>query len=144
MDVKTEDKHNNEQDSCKQPLNCLKGLQSFSQLYENGIKEVGNNKLSSLWDLIKNRSGGELVVIIAIICLSGIAKEFISNRNDGFDSFAFIGSLTIVLLIFVLALIALLRAISFNHAKSTKKQKDEKAQPGVGRECANENGNASG
>ena len=144
MDVKTEDKHNNEQDSCKQPFNCLKDIQPFFQFYENGIKEVEKNKLSYLWEFLKNRTSGELVVGFAIFCLSGIAKEFIRNRNNGFDVFAIIGFIITILMIFVLAFVALSQAINFNHAKSTKKQKDEKAQPGVGRECSNKNGNASG
>jgi hypothetical protein len=143
MDVKT-DKHIDAQDSCKQPFNCLKDLQPLYQFYKNGISEEKNNKLSSFWDFLKNRTSGELVAGVAIICLSGIAKEFISNRNDGFDSFAFIGFLITVLLIFVLALIALLRATKFNHAKNTKEKQSEKTQLRVSSERTNEDGIAPG
>lgn len=144
MNKTSDEKIINEQDSHQQTFYCYKDLQPRYEFYGKGLNEVKISFFSSLLAFLENRNGGEIVTAVSIIFLSLIAKEFISNRNDGFDCFALIGSLTIALMIFILALIPFLRAIKFNHAKNTQEQQSEKTQLGISRKCTNKNGVTTG
>ena len=144
MNKTTDENITSELDSHQQTFYCSKNAQPPYEFYVKNINEAKNGFFSSLLALLENRNGSEIVVAVSIIFLFLIAKEFISNRIDGFDSFALIGSLTIASMIFVLAFIALLRAIKINHAKNTKEKQSKKTELRVSSERTNEDGIAPG
>ena len=144
MDKTSDEKFYSELDSHQQSVHCSKDLQPPYEFYQTGIGNAENGILSSLFAFLKNRNGGEVVAVIAIIMLSGVAKEFIRNKNNGFDSFAIIGCFVIASMIFALGLLAMLRATKFNNAKNTQEKQGEETQPGISSERTNKNGNPPG
>ena len=109
------------------------------EFYETGINKVIRS--SSLLAFLKEGRGGEAVAVIAILALCIIARDFIRSKNDGFDFFALIGCLITVAMIFVIGLLAMLRATKSKHAEDTQENQSYKTQPGVGKKRTNENGN---
>ncbi len=115
------------------------GRQPFPpyEFYEKGVNEAG--WFTVILAFMENRTGGEVVAVVAILALFGIAKEFIRNRNDDFDGFALAGCLVSAAMIFALGLLAILRATKTKYAEETQ-EKQGKTQPEVGDERENENG----
>ena len=141
MDKTTEGQSNNVPESRQQSYNSGVDSRPSFEFYETGINEV--TKGSFLLAFLK-RGGGEAVSVIAILALCAIAREFIRSKNDGFDSFAIIGCLITTVMIFVIGLLAMLRATKSKHAKDTQENQSDKTQSGVGTKYTNENGNHPG
>lgn len=80
------------------------------------------------------------MAVVAILALWGIATEFIKKNSNGLDSITLAGSLLTAAMIFVIGLLAMLRATKAQDAEDTQKKQSEKAQPGVGNERTDENG----
>lgn len=81
-----------------------------------------------------------MVAVVAILVLFGIAREFIRSRKDGFDSFALVGCFITSAMIFLIGLLAMLRATKAKHAEDTQEKQSEKTQLRVGNERTHENG----
>ena len=94
---------------------CVESQPSF-EFYETGINEIVRG---SLIPAFLKRRGSELVTVIAILALCAIAREFIRS-NDGFDIFVLVGCLITTSMIFVIGLLAMLRATKSKHAKDTQ------------------------
>jgi len=140
MNKTSDEKIINEPDCYRQSVNYSNGSEPPYEIYTDGIIEIEKGRLSSLLAFLIKRNGGEVVAAIAIIVLSGIAKEFISQKDDGFDGFALIGCFVIASMIFTLGLLAMLRATKFSHAKNTEEQQSEKTKPGISSERTDKNG----
>ena len=81
-----------------------------------------------------------MVAVVAILALWGIATEFIKKKSNGLDSITLAGSLLTAAMIFVIGLLAMLRATKAQDAEDTQQNESEKAQPGAGNERTHENG----
>ena len=137
MDKASEGQINNELEPRRQSYHgCRESRPSF-EFYKTGINEI---ERGSLITAFLKRSGSELVTMIAILALCVIAREFIRSKNDGFDSFALVGCLITTSMIFVIGLLAMLRATKSKHAKDTQENQNDTAQSGVGTKYTNENG----
>ena len=112
------------------------------EFYKTGINKVVRG--SSFLAFLNERRGGEAVAIIALLALCLVAREFIRSKNDGFDSFALVGSLITVAMIFIIGLLAMLRITKSKHAEDTQEKQSDKTQPGIGTKYTNENGNHPG
>lgn len=110
------------------------------ELYETSITEAGRAWIAPILAFLKNRGGGEVVAVVAILALWGIATEFIKKKSNGLDSITLAGSLLTAAMIFVIGLLAMLRATKAQDAEDTQQNESEKAQPGVGNERTDENG----
>ena len=143
MDEASKGQNNNELEPRQQSYHCCGQSRPPYELYETGINAVGRGWITSILAFLKNRGGGEVLAIVAILVLFGIAREFIRSRKDGFDSFALVGCLVTTAMIFVIGLLAMLRATKSKHAENTQEKQSEKTQPGVGNERTNENGDTT-
>jgi hypothetical protein len=110
------------------------------ELYETGISEVGRGWIAPILAFLKNRGGGEVVAVVAILALWGIATEFIKKNSNALDSITLAGSLLTAAMIFVIGLLAMLRATKAQDAENTQESQSETPQPGVGNERTDENG----
>lgn len=142
MDDASKGQNNNGLEPRQQLYHCCGQSRPPYELYETGINEVGRSCIKSILAFLKNRGGGEVVAFVAILVLFGIAREFIRSRKDGFDSFALVGCLVTAAMIFLIGLLAMLRATKAKHAEDTQEKQSEKTQPGVGNKRTNENGTA--
>jgi len=141
MDKTTEGQTNNELGPRQQSYHSCREPQPPFEFYETGINEIARGSLITAF---LKRSGSELVTVIAILALCAIARDFIRSKNDGFDSFALVGCLILATMIFVIGLLAMLRATKANNAKDTQEKQSDETQSGVGTKYTNENGNHPG
>jgi len=107
----------------------------------SGINEIARGSLITAF---LKRGSSDLVAVIAILALCVIAREFIRSTNEGFNSLALVGSFIPTAMIFVIGLLATLRATKSKHVKDTQEKQNDKTQPGVGKKCTNENGDHPG
>jgi len=112
------------------------------ELYKTGINEIGRGWIAPILAFLKNRSGGEVVAIAAILALFGIAREFIRNKNDSLDSLTLAACLITAAMIFVIGLLAMLRATKVRNAEDTQEKQGQKTQSGIGLERTHENGSS--
>lgn len=140
MDEASKGQNNNGLESRQQPYHYCGQSRPPYELYETGLNEVGRGWITSILAFLKKRGGGEVLAIVAILVLFGIAREFIRSRKDGFDSFALFGCLITAAMISLIGLLAMLRATKAKHAEDTQEKQSKKAQPGVGNERTHENG----
>ena len=83
------------------------------------------------------------MAIAAILALFGIAREFIRNKNDGLDNLTLAASLITAAMIFVIGLLAMLRATKVSNVEDTQEKQSKKAQSGISIERANKNGSSA-
>jgi len=112
------------------------------ELYKTGINEIGRGWIAPILAFLKNRGGGEVVAIAAILALFGIAREFIRNKNDGLDNLTLVASLITAAMIFVIGLLAMFRATKVRNAEDTQEKQGQKTQSGIGLERTHENGSS--
>ena len=123
----------------EQPSNGSgKGLPPY-EFYQESINEAGRGWITAILAFMKDRAGGEVVAVVAILALWRIATELIRQKS-GLDTMTLAGCLAVATLIFVIGLLAMLRVTKAKHAKDTQENESEKAQPRVGNERTNENG----
>jgi hypothetical protein len=84
-----------------------------------------------------------VVAIAAIAALFGIAIEFIRNKNDDPDKFTLVASLITAAMIFIIGLLAMLRATKVRNAEDTQEKQGQKTQSGIGLERTHENGSSA-
>ena len=113
------------------------------ELYETGVNEIGRGWIAPILTFLKNRGGGEVVTIAAVLALFGIAREFIRNNNDGLDNLTLVASLITTAMIFVIGLLAMLRATKVRNAEDTQEKQSQKTQSGIGLERTHENGSSA-
>jgi hypothetical protein len=113
------------------------------EFYEKGINEIERGWIAPILSFLKNRGGGEVVAIAAIFALFGIAREFIKNKNDDPDNFTLVASLITAAMIFVIGLLAMLRATKVRNAEDTQEKQGQKIKSGIGLECTHENGSSA-
>jgi len=113
------------------------------ELYKTGINEIGRGWIAPILSFLKNRGGGEVVAIAAILALFGIAREFIRNKNDGLDNLTLAASLITAAMIFVIGLLAMLRATKVSNVEDTQEKQSKKAQSGVSHKRTHENGSST-
>lgn len=118
------------------------GRQPHYEFYEKGINEIERGWIAPILSFLKNRGGGEVVAIAAIFALFGIAREFIRNKNDDPDKLTLVASLITAAMIFIIGLLAMLRATKVINAEDTQEKQSQKTQSGVGLERTHENGSS--
>jgi len=118
------------------------GARPSYELYKTGINEIGRGWIASILAFLKNRGGGEVVAIAAVLALFGITREFIRNKNDGLDNLTLVASLITAAMIFVIGLLAMLRATKVRNAEDTQEKQGQKTQSGIGLERTHENGSS--
>jgi len=119
------------------------GTQPPYEFYETGINEIERGWIAPILSFLKNRGGGEVVAIAAVLALFGIAREFIRNKNDDPDRLTLVASLITAAMIFVIGLLAMLRATKVSNAEDTQEKQGQKTQSGIGLECTHENGSSA-
>ena len=112
------------------------------ELYETGINEIGRGWIAPIFAFLKNRGGSEVVTIAAVLALFGIAREFIRNKDDGLDNLTLAASLITAAMIFVIGLLAMLRATKVRNAEDTQEKQSQKTQSGVSHERTHKNGSS--
>ncbi len=114
------------------------------ELYEKGVNEFERGWIGLVLAFLKDRSGGEVVTIAAILALFGIARAFIGNGNDGLDGLELIGALVAAALILAVAALAIRQTTKAKHATHTQENQSKETQSGVGVESPHEDGATSG
>lgn len=84
-----------------------------------------------------------MVAIAAIVALFGIAREFIKNKNDDPDKLTLAAPIITAAMIFIIGLLAMLRATKVKNAEDTQEKQGQKTQPGTGLERTHENGSST-
>lgn len=118
------------------------GRQPSYEFYEKGINEIERGWIVPILSFLKNRAGGEVVAIAAIFALFGIAREFIKNKNDDPDNLTLAAPLITAAMIFVIGLLAMLRATKVLDVEDTQEKQSQKTQSGISNERTNENGSS--
>jgi prolipoprotein diacylglyceryltransferase len=142
MDKTSKGQINSELESRQQSSHDSGGRQPPYELYEKGIIERG--WIAPILSFLKNRGGGEVVAIAAIAALFGITIEFIRNKKDDPDKFTLVASLITAAMIFVIGLLAMLRATKVKNAEDTQEKQSQKTKSGISNECTHENGSSAG
>lgn len=142
MDKASKGQTNSVQESRQQSSHDGGGIQPSYELYEKGINEIERGWIAPILSFLKNRGGGEVVTIAAIVALFGIAREFIRNNNDGLDNLTLIASLITTAMIFVIGLLAMFRATKVRNAEDTQEKQGQKTQSGIGLERTHKNGSS--
>ena len=137
MDKTSKGQTNSDLESHQQSSFDIGGRQPPYEFYEKGV-----NKVAPILSFLKNRSGGEVVAIAAIFALFGIAIEFIRNKNDDPYQLTLVASLITAAMIFVIGLLAMLRATKVNNAEDTQEKQSQETQYGISDERTNENGSS--
>lgn len=123
----------------EQPFNGSRKLLPPYKFYQRGINEAGTIWIKPILAFMKDRAGGEVVAVVVILALWGVASEFIKGKSS-LNIMALAGCLVVTTMIFVIGLLAMLRVTKAQYVEDTKENQSEKTQPGVGNECAKENG----
>lgn len=142
MDKAPKGKPNSALESRQQSSHDGGGIQPPYELYKNGINEIERGWIALILSFLKNRGGGEVVTIAAILALFGITIEFIRNKNDDPDKLTLVASLITAAMIFIIGLLAMLRATKVRNAEDTQEKQSQKTQSGVGLERTHENGSS--
>ena len=114
------------------------------ELYGTGISEAGRGWLQPVLVSLKDRSGGEVVAVVAVVVLGGIVEEFVRNRGNGFDSFALIGSLVGIAAILAITILVVFGATKTKHVTHTQEDQSKETESGVGSEGSREDGGTPG
>jgi prolipoprotein diacylglyceryltransferase len=113
------------------------------ELYKTGINEIERGLIAPILSFLRNRSGGEVVSIAAILALFGISIEFVRNKNNDPDKLTLVAALITAAMVFVIGLLAMLRATKVLDVEDTQEKQSQKTQSGVSHERTNENGNSA-
>jgi len=140
MDKASKGQTNSVLESRQQSSHNGGGIRPSYEFYEKGINEIERGWIAPILSFLKNRSGGEVVAIAAIFALFGIAREFIKNKNDDPDNLTLAAPLIIAAMIFVIGLLAMVRATKVKNAEDTQEKQGQKTQSGIGLERTHENG----
>jgi hypothetical protein len=143
MDKASKGQTNSDPESRQQSSRYGGGRQPHYEFYEKGINGIERGWFAPILSFLKNRSGGEVVSIAAILALFGIAREFINNKNDDPDNLTLAASLITAAMIFVIGLLAMLRATKVLDVKDTQEKQSQKTQSGISNERTNENGSSA-
>jgi len=142
MDKASKGHTNSIQESHQQSSYDGGGRQPPYEFYEKGINEIERGWIAPILSFLKNRSGGEVVAIAAILALFGITREFIRNKNDDPDKLTLVASLITAAMIFVIGLLAMLRATKVRNAEDTQEKQSQKTQSGISYERTHKNGSS--
>ena len=142
MDKAPKGQTNSELESHQQSSHGRGGTHPPYELYKTGINEIGRGWIAPILSFLKNRGGGEVVTIAAVLALFGIAREFIRSKNDGLDNLTLVASLITAAMIFVIGLLAMLRATKVRNAEDTQEKQGQKTQSGIGLKRTQENGSS--
>jgi hypothetical protein len=135
---------NSELESRQQSSHDGGGRQPHYEFYEKGINEIERGWIAPILSFLKNRGGSEVLAMAAILALFGIAREFIKNKNDDPDNLTLAAPLITAAMIFVIGLLAMLRATKVLDVKDTQEKQSQKTQSGISNERTNKNGSSPG
>lgn len=135
MDKTAQGRTNNGREAGQQSLHGCGRSRPPYEFYETGISEVGRGWIVALLAFLKNRAGGEVVAVVAILVLWRIASELIKEKS-GLDGMALAGCLAVGIMIFVIGFLAMLRATKEPHVADSEKHESQKAKPGSSNECS--------
>ena len=144
MDKASEGQTNSELEPRQQSFYYGGGRQPPYEFYEKGINEIERGWIAPILSFLRNRSGGEVVAIAAIFALFGITREFIKNKNDDPDNLILAAPLITAAMIFVIGLLAMLRATKVLDVEDTQEKQSQKTQSGISNERTNTNGSSAG
>jgi hypothetical protein len=134
---------NNASESHQQSSNEGGRRQPSYEFYEKGINEIEKGWIAPILSFLKNRSGGEVVSIAAILALFGISIEFIRNKSNDPDNLTLVAPLITAAMIFIIGLLAMLRATKVLDVADTQEKQSQKTQSGISNERTNENGGST-
>ncbi|MBA7551583.1 hypothetical protein ES705_44129 [subsurface metagenome] len=143
MDKATKGQANSDLESHQQSSHDGGGIHPPYELYKTGINEIERGWIAPILSFLKNRGGGEVVAIAAVLALFGIARELIRNKNDDPDKLTLVAALITTAMIFVIGLLAMLRATKVRNAENTQEKQSQKTQSGIGLERTHENGSSA-
>jgi hypothetical protein len=106
--------------------------------WRDGLKELSWRDVA--FDLIRYRSGGEIVAIAAIVALYFVASGFIHNRDNDPGIHRLIGPLAVAGMIFILGLSGLIVATRRKYAQNAEQSKGGAAESGDWERSPRENG----
>lgn len=109
------------------------------KFYRKGINQAREEWITTILAFIQKRTGGEVVVLVAILALWRIASELIKERSSLYGM-TLAGCLSVATMIFTIGLLAMLRVTKGKHAEDTQENQSKTPQPGVSNECQKEIG----
>jgi len=134
---------NNGLGPCQRSSHNSEQFQPDYEFYETGVNEVERGWIKPILAFLNHRAGGEVVALVSILALWRIASELIKEKS-GLDGITLAGCLAVTIMIFVIGLLAMLRATKAKHAEDTQENQSKKTQPRVGNKCENKNGATPG
>jgi hypothetical protein len=130
------------QDSGQQPAKGGGSGMPPYDFYRAGVVESQGGLFSSLCQFLKDRSNSTVVVIVAIIALGYVAGVFVKDGDANYVKL--IGGITLGVLIFILGLLALLKAIRYKSGTNTEKRQRGSVESGSGQGCKEADGDIEG
>lgn len=110
------------------------------EFYQKGLNQA--NWISTIVAFMQHRTGGEVVAVVTILVLYLIASLFAEEKGKGCDSKTLAFYLAIATMVFIVGLVATLRATKGNNVEDTQKNQRETNKPDLGNGCSQQNGSA--
>jgi len=106
------------------------------EFYHKGINQ------EAIIAFLQNRAGGEVVAIVTILVLYLVTSLFIENKGKCFDGKTLVAYLVVSSMIFIIGLVATIRATKSKNVEDTQKNRRKTNKSEASNRCSQQNGSS--